>query len=85
MKHLLSIRDNILFSRSKNEKEEEVYNKYHELVFLLDKPMYSQTNSGEIIRERDIEEVRFVVSDVNFDKMLKMLEAFKDAEPEDLE
>lgn len=84
MKHLLSIRTNIFYNKNKKESGEEEYKKYHELIFLLDNPVYKKTNTDEIIRERGIEEVRFVVSEHAFDQMLLMLTEIKKVEQEDL-
>jgi len=73
MNHLLSIRTNILYSKSKNKDGEETYNRFQELIFLVDKPQYLSTNEGDIVRQRTIEELRFTVSDEAFDEMIRHL------------
>jgi hypothetical protein len=79
MKNLVSIRTNKYYS-----KEGEEYKKIHELVFLTDSAKYSQTNSGDIVRERAIEEIRFSVTDKGFEQMIDLLTKLKDAKEEDL-
>lgn len=73
MNHLLSIRTNILYSKTKNKDGEETYNRFKELIFLVEKPQYLSTNEGDIVRQRTIEELRFTVSDDAFDVMIKHL------------
>ena len=73
MNHLLSIRTNILYSKTKNKDGEETYNRFKELIFLVEKPQYLSTNEGDIVRQRTIEELRFTVSDDAFDIMIKHL------------
>jgi hypothetical protein len=51
MNHLLSIRSNIIYSKEKSKDGEEIYNKFHELIFLVDKPQYLSTNEGDIVRQ----------------------------------
>lgn len=72
MNHLLSIRSNTLFS-----KEKEEYKKFHELILLVDKPNYISTNEGQIIRQRAIEEMRFIVSDKALEDLINSLNAIK--------
>lgn len=79
MNHLLSVRANILYSKDK----EGAYNKFHELIFLVDKPSYTSTNEGQIIRQRGVEEMRFLVSDEAFDAMIKSLLVLKDIDEPD--
>jgi len=86
MNHLVSIRTNILYGKKekKDQSEPDEFNRYQELIFLLDKPTYKRTNDGEIIRERGIEEVRFTVSQNAFEELLKVLIKLKDVEESDL-
>lgn len=84
MNHLVSVRTNILYSKSKSEKKEEEYKQFHELIFLVDKPAYSMTNDGQIVRQRLIEEQRFFVSDEAFDEMMKILSGIRNADPSEL-
>jgi len=85
MKHLLSIRTNILYSKIKDEKEKEIFKRYQELIFLVDKPEYLRTNEGEIIRARGVEEMRFIVSDEALQGMIDLLKRIQESEPGDLE
>lgn len=78
MNQLLSIRTNILYSKEKSKDGKETYKKFHELIFLVDKPQYLSTNEDVIVRQRTIEELRFNVSDDAFDLMIKHLLKLKD-------
>ena len=82
MNTLLSIRTNIIYSRDK--KDSAKFNKHHELIFLTDKPKYIQTNGGEIVQERAVEEMRFIVSERVFGVMLEQLNKIKDADESEL-
>lgn len=86
MNTLLSIRTNILYSKKdkKNIGESDEFIKHHELIFLVDKPKYTQTNGGEIIRERAVEELRFMVSDKAFDALIEHLIKLRDIDESDL-
>lgn len=79
MNHLISIRTNILYSKIKDG-----YRKYQEIIFLIDKPIYRLTNDKDIIREREIEELRFTVSEGAFDEMIKSLVQLKDIKEDEL-
>lgn len=80
----MSVRTNIMYSKIKEKDKEDVYKRYQELIFLVDKPAYTKTNDGQIVRERHIEEQRFFVSDEAFEELLKILTSLKDVEPEEL-
>jgi len=86
MNTLLSIRTNLLYAKKEKKNKEDVdeFIKHHELIFLVDKPKYQQTNSGEIIRERAIEELRFTVSENAFDQLIKILVRLKDVDESEL-
>ncbi len=86
MNTLISIRTNIIYEKleKENDLHEDEYKRFNELIFLVDKPVYKFSNEGEIIRERVIEELRFVVSEKNFDTLIKMLTTLKDAKENDL-
>lgn len=86
MNTLMSIRTNILYNKKKkvNDTDEDEFQRYQELIFLVDKPKYSRTNSGDIIRERDVEELRFVVSDEVYDTMLKLLTELRTVDESEL-
>lgn len=79
MKQLLSVRTNIFYF-----KKDDDFKRQQELIFLVDEPSYTYSNEGEIIRERGISEVRFTVSETNFDTLIKLLTEFKNAEEEEL-
>ncbi len=82
MNHLISIRSNFLYSKSKKESGEDEYKKYYELIFLVDKPSYLMTNEREPVRQRGIEELRFTVSEDAFKQMIEILTGIKDAKDE---
>lgn len=81
MKHLISIRTNIMYSKDK----EEEYKKFFELIFLVDVPQYRISTEGGIVRERGVEEQRFIVSESAYDSMMDLLETYRNAEPKDLQ
>lgn len=80
MNTLLSIRTNIFYAK----KEDELI-KHHEIIFLVDKPKYTQTNGGEIIRERAVDELRFIISDKVFDTLIEHLVKLKDIDESELD
>ncbi len=86
MNSLISIRTNIIYEKvnKENDLHEDEYKRFNELIFLVDKPVYKFSNEGEIIRERVIEEFRFIVYEKNFDTLIKMLTNLKDATEKDL-
>lgn len=86
MNTLLSVRTNILYSKKekKNKDDPDEFVKHHELIFLVDKPKYQQTNSGEIIRERAVDELRLCVSEPAFDELIKVLVKLKDIDESEL-
>lgn len=79
MNHLLSIRTNIMYAKNGDD-----YKRYQELIFLVDKPTYRQTNGGEIVRERSVDEFRFTVSEKAFDELVNVLQKLKDADESEL-
>ena len=87
MNHLVSVRTNILYGKKDKKEErhhEDEFNKFHELIFLIDKPFYKRSTEGEIIRERGVEEARFIVSEKAFDDLIKILVKLKDADESEL-
>jgi hypothetical protein len=80
MNHLVSVRTNIMYKKVKEE-----YKKYFELILLVDKPSYKKTNDGEAIRERGIDEQRFIVSEEAYDKLIEMLKEIRIAKDDDLQ
>jgi hypothetical protein len=79
MNHLVSIRTNIMYA-----KKGEEFEKFQELILLVDKPSYKFSNEGEVVRERGIEELRFCVSEKAFEQFIEFLEKIKDAKESDL-
>lgn len=51
---------------------------------MVDKPKYTKTNSGEIVRERAIEELRLTISADAFDELIKVLIKLKDIDESEL-
>jgi hypothetical protein len=84
MNHLIEIRTNILYNKRKDKKGNDVFNKFHELIFLVTKPKYTKTTDGAILRESKIKKFKFSVSDANYDIMLRHLKALKNIEDEDM-
>lgn len=74
MNQLISIRTNILYTKNQKEKkeDEDVFLKHHELIFLVDKAKYS-IDSGEIVRKRYIQELRFTINEKAYDELIKTL------------
>ena len=77
MNHLLQLRTNIMYSKVKNKEGIDEYKRYNELIFLVDKPTYTATNEGDIIRQRTVDELRFVVSDEAFELMMEQLKRYQ--------
>lgn len=79
MESLLAIRSNIFYT-----KEDDNFIKNHEIILLVDKAKYTQTNGGQIVRERAVDELRFSISNESIDTMINHLEALKTIEEKDL-
>jgi hypothetical protein len=86
MNTLISVRTNLLYSKKEKKAKEDAdeFVKHHELIFLVDKPKYMQTNSGEIVRERAVEELRFTVSSKAYDELIKVLVKLQDIDESEL-
>ena len=86
MNTLLSIRTNIIYSKKDKKRKEDVdeFVKHHELIFLVDKAKYTQTNGGDIIRERAVDELRFTVPEKAFDTLIEYLVKLKDIDESEL-
>lgn len=86
MNTLLSIRTNIIYSKKekKDKTTQDEFVKHHELIFLVDKPKYTQTNGGDIVRERAVEELRFTVSEKAFEALIEHLVKLKDIDESEL-
>ena len=86
MNTLLSIRTNILYDKKdkKSEEDSDEFVKHHELILLVDKPKYTLTNDDEIIRERAVDELRFIVSEKTFDMLIQNLIKIKNIDDSDM-
>ena len=82
MSTLVQIRMNKFYVKSYSKGK---YTPIREVVLVLDKPKYKRNNEGDVIRERDCEEVRFRIDgDENYDKLIEVLKTYKDSKEEDL-
>ena len=85
MNTLISIRANILYVNSKQKKTDaNNFKKFFELVFLVSNHKYSFTNSKEIIRENNLEDLRCTVHEESLDEFIKVLLQIKDADETEL-
>jgi hypothetical protein len=81
---LLSVRTNIRYAKEVVDGVEK-YIRSQELIFLVDKPEYSFTNEGTVVRSRAINEFRCDVGDKGLEQLIELLTKLKDVEPSDLE
>lgn len=79
MNQLVEIRTNIVYT-----KEKDSYKRLQELIFLVEKPSYKFTNEQEVIRTRELTELRFAVTEQAFEQMIGLLTHLKDVKEEDL-
>jgi hypothetical protein len=86
MNTLIQIRTNIYYSKKdkKDKKEKDEFIRHNEIILLVDKAKYTHTNSGEIVRERDVEELRFTVSRDSLEALIATLTKYKDVDETDL-
>ena len=86
MNTLIQIRTNIYYAKKdkKNKKEKDEFVRHNEIILLVDKAKYTHTNSGEIVRERGVEELRFSVSKENLEVLIETLSRFKDVDETEL-
>ena len=80
MKQLVAINTNIYYTKDEQGKE----TKYNELVFITDHAVYNYSNQGEIVRERKLEEQRFVVKNENIKGIIGTLTKLMEATEKDL-
>ena len=80
MNTLKSVRPNIFYVKDNEGNLQKVI----ELVFLLDKADCRYNTEGEIIRERNIQDFRFLLAESNFDSLIKLLTEIKDLKESDL-
>lgn len=81
MKGLVSITTNIFYSKD----SEGNFHKQNELVFVLEEANYEHSKeSGHIERNKKLKDVRFMVSEIGFDKLIEVLQKLRDAKEEDL-
>ena len=86
MNTLIQIRTNIYYSKKdkKDKKEKDEFIRHNEIILLVDKAKYTHTNSGEIVRERDVNELRFSVTKESLEALIETLTRFKDVDETDL-
>lgn len=86
MNTLIQIRTNIYYAKKdkKDKKEKDEFIRHNEIILLVDKAKYTHTNSGEIVRERGVDELRFSVSKENLEALIETLTRFKDVDETDL-
>lgn len=84
MNRLLQIRTNIYYTKTKEEGAEEVYNKFLELVFLVDKPLYTKTSEGEVVRNRGVDEVRITVAADDMPSLIEVLQKYSTVDEKEL-
>ena len=86
MNTLIQIRTNIYYSKKdkKDKKEKDEFIRHNEIILLVDKAKYTHTNSGEIVRERDVDELRFSVTKESIEALIETLTRFKDVDETDL-
>lgn len=79
MKTLISVRSNVILGEVvDNETEENSLMAYHEIVFLSDKVKYDITNERDIMRSREVEEKRVIVSNEQIDLLINALQEMKE-------
>lgn len=81
MKQLIQVRNNIFYKKTDDDKE---LTRLNEIVMLFDVAEYKTTNEGDVIRNRAIEECRFIVSQDSLGGLIETLEAYKNADETDL-
>nr|WP_317631823.1 hypothetical protein [uncultured Flavobacterium sp.] len=77
MENLLSLRHNVFYAKEKNDKKEE-YIPFIEMVFITEKPNYKLTNERGLIRERTVDEHRFIIPNECIDSLINELQAIKE-------
>ena len=71
MNQIKTIRTNEFFAKQPGSDE---IVKIHEIILLVDKPVYKQTNEGEVIRERGLEEFRFCATEKGLTQVVEYLQ-----------
>ena len=84
MNQLISLRTNIWYAKEVKKNEPDVFVRMQELILLVEKPVYSRTNDGEIIRERGVNELRFTVTEKGYAELLAALLKLKDIDESEL-
>lgn len=80
MNKLLSIRTNIIYL--KNKKDEFI--KMNELIFLIQSPKYYTTRENDVVKDSEVKEFRFTVSEKFFDSMIEFLSELRKSNETDL-
>lgn len=72
---LIDARKNTYYTKHKESGE---YIPLHEIILILDKPVYSRTKDGKVKQTRGCEEVRFTVPNMIFDSFIETLSKLRD-------
>jgi hypothetical protein len=73
MNNLLSIRTNVLYAKKKNNESQDEFIKHYEIIFLVEKPKYSLTNTKEVVKENGVEDLRLIVSEKDIPELINFL------------
>jgi hypothetical protein len=82
MNQLVSIRTNVFYLKEPNTEKE--FTRLQEIILLVDKPKYTYSNEGEVLRERAVEELRFSVGEEALEQLISQFEKLKNVDPNDL-
>ena len=77
MKHLVSVQHNAIYKKVKSPEGEEVFEPFYEIVLLLDTAKYKLANNQMIVRERKLEDLRFMVSSESLEVLINDLTEIK--------
>lgn len=80
MNQLISLAQNNLYKK----QEDETFKKYIQVILLIDEPIFSYTNEGEISRQRGIKRVHFTASEKQLEGIIKQLTQMLQNEEKDL-
>lgn len=86
MNELIQVRTNIFYlkNKAKDKKGNDQFIRHNEIILLIDQPKYTHTNSGQIVRDRGVDELRFCVAKDNLDALIKTLEQLRDVDESEL-
>ena len=75
MNQLISVRANVLYVKHDNE-----YLKVHEVTLLVDESDYRYSTESEVIRDRKINKLIFILPDDAIDGLIDTLKGLKERE-----